>query len=249
MASPIVLPSFGTDGVRGAANTDLTPEVALALGRAAAGVLGGDTFVIGRDPRRSGPMLEAALAAGLASSGASVELLGVVPTPTVAWVCAQRDLPGAMISASHNPFADNGIKLFAAGGLKLADEAEAQIQQRFHAILTGEAASGADADASAVPVAAGVDMKQFFAQFARLAHSETLNAGWQVVKIRVRMSLVPAGVCNIDTSFIWRKDDSVWHGQGFENDLDLARFGIEFIDPVARNLMGSGEAPRRVGKP
>ncbi len=156
MASPIVLPSFGTDGVRGAANTDLTPEVALALGRAAAGVLGGDTFVIGRDPRRSGPMLEAALAAGLASSGASVELLGVVPTPTVAWVCAERNLPGAMISASHNPFADNGIKLFAAGGIKLADEAEAQIQERFHAILTGDALNGSDHGASTIPVGAGV---------------------------------------------------------------------------------------------
>ncbi|MEZ5229256.1 MAG: phosphoglucosamine mutase [Acidimicrobiales bacterium] len=146
----MVLPSFGTDGVRGVANTDLTPEVALALGRAAAGVLGGDTFVIGRDPRRSGPMLEAALAAGLAASGASVELLGVVPTPTVAWVCAERQLPGAMISASHNPFADNGIKLFAAGGIKLSDAAEADIQARFHAILTD------GANTTAAPTGAGV---------------------------------------------------------------------------------------------
>ncbi len=110
----------------------------MALGRAAAGVLGGDTFVIGRDPRRSGPMLEAALAAGLAATGASVELLGVVPTPTVAWACVQRGVAGAMISASHNPFADNGIKLFAAGGIKLSDDAEAEIQQRFHALLRGE---------------------------------------------------------------------------------------------------------------
>ncbi len=148
----MVLPSFGTDGVRGVANTDLTPEVALALGRAAAGVLGGTTFVIGRDPRRSGPMLEAALAAGLASSGASVELLGMVPTPTVAWVCAQRQVAGAMISASHNPFSDNGIKLFAAGGIKLSDAAEAEIQARFHAILSGEPAG----EAAPLPVGADV---------------------------------------------------------------------------------------------
>ncbi len=142
----MALPAFGTDGVRGVANIDLTPEVALALGRAAAGVLvptpsaaaTGDArprFVIGRDPRRSGAMLEASLAAGLASSGIDVVLLGVVPTPTVAWVCARDGLAGAMISASHNPFADNGIKLFAAGGLKLSDEAETEIQQRLHQVL------------------------------------------------------------------------------------------------------------------
>lgn len=131
------LPSFGTDGIRAVANTELTPEVALALGRAAAGVLGAETVAIGRDPRRSGPMLEAALAAGFASSGASVELLGMVPTPTVAWVCAERNIVGAVISASHNPFADNGIKFFAAGGVKLSDAVEAQIQRRFDELLSG----------------------------------------------------------------------------------------------------------------
>ncbi len=149
----MVVPSFGTDGVRGVANTDLTPEVALALGRAAAGVLGADTFVVGRDPRRSGQMLEAAFAAGLASSGVSVELLGMVPTPTVAWVCAQRQAAGAMISASHNPFTDNGIKLFGIGGIKLSDDAEAQIQARFHAILVGDTSANA---AETVPLGAEV---------------------------------------------------------------------------------------------
>ncbi len=147
----MALPAFGTDGVRGVANLDLTPEAALALGRAAAGVLVPSPaatherprFVIGRDPRRSGPMLEAALAAGLASCGIDVVLLGVVPTPTVAWICARDHVAGAMISASHNPFADNGIKLFAAGGLKLSDEAEAEIQQRFHDALERSPASAA----------------------------------------------------------------------------------------------------------
>ncbi len=138
--------SFGTDGVRGVANQDLTPELALALGRASARVLGGDAVVIGRDTRRSGPMLEAALAAGYASEGVAVTLLGVVPTPTVAHAAATRDVPGAMISASHNPFPDNGIKLFAAGGHKLADEAEADLEAELAHLLGsggGERPTGA----------------------------------------------------------------------------------------------------------
>ncbi len=143
------LPRFGTDGVRGLANEELTPDVALALGRAASEVLlegverstqeGGSgnsrRLVIGRDTRQSGHMLEAGLIAGCAASGVDVELLGVVPTPTVAWTAADQQIPGAMISASHNPFADNGIKLFAAGGRKLTDDVEARIQQRFHELL------------------------------------------------------------------------------------------------------------------
>ncbi|MFV0259071.1 MAG: phosphoglucosamine mutase [Acidimicrobiales bacterium] len=142
-------PQFGTDGIRGLANDELTPEVALALGRAAAEVMGFTTIVIGRDPRRSGPMLGAALAAGFAAVGAEVVLLGVVPTPTVAWVSANAprlglgsEVAGAMISASHNPFADNGIKLFAPGGLKLDDEVEAAIQARLDDLIHG---TGGDA--------------------------------------------------------------------------------------------------------
>src|SRR5690242_21788972 len=92
---------FGTDGVRGVANLDLTPEVVLALGRAAARVLGGWQFVVGRDTRLSGPLLEAALVAGLASEGAQVRLLGVAPTPAVAWLAAADGMAGAVISASH----------------------------------------------------------------------------------------------------------------------------------------------------
>src|SRR5690606_40465215 len=95
---------FGTDGLRGVANAELTPELALALGRAAVRVLGGDRFVVGRDTRRSGPLLESALAAGLAGEGADVALLGVVPTPEVAWWSATHGVPAAMVSASHNPF-------------------------------------------------------------------------------------------------------------------------------------------------
>jgi phosphoglucosamine mutase len=126
---------FGTDGVRGVANAELTPELALALGRAAARVLGGDRFAIGRDTRRSGPMLEAALSAGLVSEGVNVELLGVAPTPEVAWWSVTADAPAAVVSASHNPFADNGIKLFAAGGRKLADDVEARLEHELRGLL------------------------------------------------------------------------------------------------------------------
>src|SRR5207245_6188104 len=105
---------FGTDGVRGVANRDLTPELVTALGRAAARVLGaGRPFVVGRDTRRSGPLLEAALVAGMCSEGADVERVGVLPTPGVAYLAQMFDVPAAVLSASHNPYPDNGVKLFA----------------------------------------------------------------------------------------------------------------------------------------
>ena len=123
---------FGTDGVRGVANSELTASFALDLGRAAARVLAdGDDprdAVVGGDPRVSTPMLEAAFVAGLAAEGVTVHRLGVVPTPVVAFEAARRGVMGAMISASHNPYRDNGIKLFAPGGLKLPDEVETRIE-------------------------------------------------------------------------------------------------------------------------
>ena len=131
---------FGTDGVRGLANVELTPELALALGRAAARVLGADRpFVVARDTRRSGPMLESALAAGLAAEGAEVVLAGVLPTPGAAYLSAQRDCPAAVLSASHNPFPDNGIKFFGRGGRKLSDEAEDRLETELDALLAGTA--------------------------------------------------------------------------------------------------------------
>jgi phosphoglucosamine mutase len=140
---------FGTDGVRGVANAELTPELALALGRVAARVLGGDRFAIGRDTRRSGPLLEAALAAGMAGEGADVTLLGVAPTPEVAWWSAREDAPAAVVSASHNPFADNGIKLFSAGGRKLPDAVEERLEAELGALLGG-------GDGRSAPTGAGV---------------------------------------------------------------------------------------------
>jgi phosphoglucosamine mutase len=130
---------FGTDGVRGLANVDLTAELALDLSVAAAHVLGeAGAFeghrplaVVGRDPRISGEFLEAAVVAGLASAGVDVRRLGVLPTPAVAFLTASlgADL-GVMISASHNPMPDNGIKFLARGGQKLDDAIEHAIEGR-----------------------------------------------------------------------------------------------------------------------
>jgi phosphoglucosamine mutase len=119
---------FGTDGVRGVANTELTPSFALDLGRAAARVLGATCAVVGGDTRRSTPMLEAALVAGLASEGLEVHRLGVAPTPAIAYHAARLGGIGAVVSASHNPYADNGIKLFSPSGTKLPDEVEQLIE-------------------------------------------------------------------------------------------------------------------------
>jgi phosphoglucosamine mutase len=131
---------FGTDGVRGLANGDLTPQLALGIAGAAARVLIGHDpghrplAVVGRDPRASGEMLEAAVIAGLTSSGADVLRVGVLPTPAVAFLTAdlQADL-GVVLSASHNPMPDNGIKLFARGGRKLPDGLEAEIEAAYDA--------------------------------------------------------------------------------------------------------------------
>ena len=135
---------FGTDGIRGVANAQLTPELALRIGRAAARVLGGDLMSIGRDTRWSGPMIEAAFVAGVCAEGASVELLGVVATPAVAFRSQTSGRPAAMISASHNPYGDNGIKLFAAGGTKLGDDVQARLEAELDA-LAAEAAAGESA--------------------------------------------------------------------------------------------------------
>jgi len=135
---------FGTDGVRGVAGRELTAELVLALGRAAARALDPRRpFVVARDTRRSGPMIEAALVAGFCAEGADVELLGVLPTPGLAAACAASGAPGAMISASHNPFPDNGVKFFEPGGRKLRDATEERIEAEL-AVLLAEARPGAE---------------------------------------------------------------------------------------------------------
>jgi len=147
---------FGTDGVRGPAS-EFTDALVVALGQAAAQVLGTTAFVIGRDTRESGERLEMALAVGLSRGGAQPLSMGVVPTPAVAWICAQRGVPGAVISASHNPWSDNGIKFFAAGGRKLSDELETALEQALDALVARaeasvetESANGIETDVNAV---------------------------------------------------------------------------------------------------
>ena len=134
---------FGTDGVRGVANRELTPELVTALGRAAVRVLGLDEpFVIGRDTRRSGPMLEAALVAGLCAEGADVVLVGVLPTPGIAQVARERGAPAAVLSASHNPYGDNGVKLFAAGGRKIPESLEVQVEEELRTLAVTQPEPG-----------------------------------------------------------------------------------------------------------
>lgn len=137
--SPVMARLFGTDGVRGRANVDLTAELAVDLSVAAAHILGEvgafsarrPVALVGRDPRASGEFLQAAVVAGLASAGVDVVRLGVVPTPAVAYlVNSQNAELGVMISASHNPMPDNGIKFFSKGGVKLDDDIEDAIEQR-----------------------------------------------------------------------------------------------------------------------
>lgn len=129
---------FGTDGVRGLANDLLTPALAVQLGEAAARVLAADSTtsrtgrpraVVGRDTRASGEFLDHGISSGLASSGVDVTRVGILPTPAIAHLTATQDIDlGVMISASHNPFQDNGIKFFARGGYKLEDSVEDEIE-------------------------------------------------------------------------------------------------------------------------
>ncbi len=141
---------FGTDGVRGVANTELTPSFALDLGRAAARVLGATCAVVGGDTRRSTPMLEAALVAGLASEGLEVHRLGVAPTPAIAYHAARLGGIGAVVSASHNLYEDNGIKLFSPSGTKLPDEVEELIEAELSRLGQPTAEPGVIVDSWAI---------------------------------------------------------------------------------------------------
>ena len=149
---------FGTDGVRGVANKDLTCELAMKLGRAAAAILTNKStrhprVIIGKDTRLSSDMLENAMAAGLCSVGASVVLLGVVPTPAVAYLVEKYKADaGIMISASHNAYEYNGIKIFSGDGFKLPDD----LEERIESLILGEAplpAAPADSDLGTVETA------------------------------------------------------------------------------------------------
>ncbi|HJQ76391.1 MAG TPA: phosphoglucosamine mutase [Acidimicrobiia bacterium] len=124
-------PIFGTDGVRGVAGSELTAEVAMEIGRAAGSHLRGGPVVVGQDTRRSGSMLSGALQAGFHSAGIDTVDVGVLPSGGISFLTANSSATmGAIVSASHNPAADNGIKLIAARGTKLADSVEREIEER-----------------------------------------------------------------------------------------------------------------------
>jgi phosphoglucosamine mutase len=145
------LVAFGTDGVRGRAYEELTLADASRIGAAVAQVLGPAAIAVGRDTRASGPDYLSALAAGVAVHGGRIADLGVVPTPAVARYCAVHDVPGIVISASHNPFHDNGLKVFARGGLKLDDPTEAKLEAAIATQLAPGAAAPID-DVNSVAV-------------------------------------------------------------------------------------------------
>ena len=140
---------FGTDGIRGEANRyPVDGHTALSVGQAATLVLGGNTgraplVIIGRDTRVSGHMLEHALAAGVTSMGGVVRLTGVLPTPAIAFLTLDAGADaGVVISASHNPFQDNGIKLFSGAGFNLTDDQEDEIEKLFRDISLAELVPG-----------------------------------------------------------------------------------------------------------
>jgi phosphoglucosamine mutase len=128
---------FGTDGVRGVAHDELTTDMVRDLGRAVARVLTPDAICIGRDTRESGEDFERALIAGITAEGITVSVLGVAPTPAVAFVSERHHMAGVAITASHNPWSDNGIKVFAPGGTKLSDAQQIEIERVWHAMANG----------------------------------------------------------------------------------------------------------------
>jgi phosphoglucosamine mutase len=162
---------FGTDGIRGIANVDLKPTTAFALGRATAQrlVSPGGSIVVGQDTRRSGDMFVAAIAAGATSLGVNVHVIGVVPTPALAFLTADgEDEAGIMVSASHNPAHDNGLKVLDADGLKLDDTVEDELEQL---IWRTEELAGAAADRLGVVVDARDRLDRYVAHREALARS------------------------------------------------------------------------------
>ena len=170
---------FGTDGIRGVANVDLKPTTAFALGRATAHRLvgAGGSIVVGQDTRRSGDMFVAAIAAGATSLGVTVNVVGVVPTPALAFLAAEGDADaGIMVSASHNPAEDNGLKVLDADGLKLDDAVEDELEQL---IWRSDELTGAPPDA----LGTIVDARDRIARY--VAHREALAATIDASGLRI----------------------------------------------------------------
>ncbi len=162
---------FGTDGIRGTANKyPITPEIAVAVGRAVALFFkkkkGNSNIIIGRDTRISGPMLEHALAAGICSAGANAYLTGILPTPGIAFITSSSHdaVAGIVISASHNPFYDNGIKIFKGNGFKLSDVEEAEIEKL---VLSSQTTSKSESTSNIGKVFKIDDARQTYCDFLK----------------------------------------------------------------------------------
>jgi phosphoglucosamine mutase len=172
---------FGTDGVRGDADADLTSPLVVALGRAAARVIGADEFLVARDPRESGPRIEADLTQGLQAEGARVTSLGVASTPAIAFLAQRLGLPAAIVSASHNAWTDNGVKLVGPDGRKLAAEIETAIESELRTLLTESEPSQRGTGArDAVGVRDEIDLDEYVAHLLGALEGRTL-AGLHVV--------------------------------------------------------------------
>ena len=196
--SPFVYPTFGTDGVRGVAISEITPEYVLALGRAVARVLGSSRLVIARDPRVSGPVLESAFSAGAAAQGVRVEQLGVLPTPAVAMISAHENVPGVVVTASHNKFSDNGIKVFAAGGRKLTDADEKRIEAELHFLLSQES------DAPAADGGVGVVIRRSDAVSLYVEHLVGLFGEGTLAGLRIVIDTANGAMSNVASLVLGR---------------------------------------------
>lgn len=182
---------FGTDGIRGVANVDLKPTTAFALGRATAHRLvgPGGAIVVGQDTRRSGDMFVAAIAAGATSLGVDVHVVGVVPTPALAYLAAEADVAGGiMVSASHNPAEDNGLKVLDGDGLKLDDTVEDELEQLIW--RTDELAGVAPERLGVV-----VDARDRVARY--VAHREGLAGGIDASRLRIVVDCANGSACSV----------------------------------------------------
>ena len=203
---------FGTDGVRGVANLDLPPTLALDLARAAGDVLGSTTAVVGRDTRRSGPMLAAALCAGFNSVGVDTIDAGVIPVGGVSALISELGADtGVMVSASHNPAADNGIKFFDRRGFKLSDDTEAEIESRL---------------GSETPY--------------KVSYAEKVGAHFEVDNARARYLKVLRGAASFSFNGIDVVLDTA-HGAAYKAAPELfeklgANVELHFADPTGLNI-------------
>src|SRR3954454_16112566 len=182
---------FGTDGIRGVANADLKPTIAFALGRATAHRLvgPGGSIVVGQDTRRSGDMFVAAIAAGATSLGVDVHRVGVVPTPALAFLAAEgEDAAGIMVSASHNPAEDNGLKVLDSSGLKLDDAIEDELEQL---IWRSEELTGVSADRLGIMIDATDRIARYVEHREGLAHRISANG------LRIVVDCANGSACSV----------------------------------------------------